>query len=40
METEWKKPSFVEISMDAEIGSYQADGPDPDRAEEEVSSEE
>jgi hypothetical protein len=25
--TEWESPSFVELRMDAEIGSYQADDP-------------
>ncbi len=25
--THWESPSFVELRMDAEIGSYQADEP-------------
>jgi len=27
--TEYQKPEFVEVRMDAEIGSYQADPLDP-----------
>ncbi len=27
--TDYEKPAFVEIKMDAEIGSYQADPLDP-----------
>ena len=31
MDSDWEKPSFVEIAMNAEIGSYQAEFPeDPD----------
>lgn len=29
MVTTWEKPSFVEIKMDAEIGSYQEDLDEP-----------
>jgi hypothetical protein len=28
----WSRPDFVEIKMDAEIGSYQEDGPEPEPA--------
>jgi hypothetical protein len=24
----WESPTFIEINMDAEIGSYQEEGPD------------
>jgi len=26
---DWKTPEFVEVKMDAEVGSYQMDDPDP-----------
>jgi hypothetical protein len=26
---EWKTPTFEEVKMDAEVGSYQMDDPDP-----------
>jgi hypothetical protein len=26
---EWTTPAFVEVKMDAEVGSYQQDDPDP-----------
>ena len=32
MQNEWKKPSFVEIPMNAEIGSYQPDFEEAPRA--------
>lgn len=25
----WQTPTFIEIDMNAEIGAYQADGPNP-----------
>jgi hypothetical protein len=28
---EWKTPTFEEVKMDAEVGSYQMDDPDPSR---------
>jgi hypothetical protein len=34
MQNEWKKPSFVEIAMNAEIGSYQPDFEEAPRADE------